>query len=375
MANALQTRPQGTAVAATQAYDPFTRAGSMDSSGSGQYLKFNGKTGEYTFGQNAEEMPEGSHLACDMNQAKWGWICWVDGEVKEERMKRVIDGDPDPEESLTDYGPYTKHDDGTEDGWAKQRLLHFRDPVSGEEYIYKTVSGSGVRAFGSLMKDYGRNYKQYPGMIPLVALGVGSFVPKNNKRVGKVYTPEFKIVDWKTEEELLAQVGEADDGAEYEGEGAAEGAAEGDYIEGGEYVEGTEGAEGGAYQGEETAGDYQDDGVIEGTAEDVTEQQPEPEPEPAPARQPARAAAPAQRPAAPAAQARPAAPAARPAAPAPAARPAAPAQRPAAPAAQARPAAPAAPAAQRQPPQMQPRPAAPAPAPQGAGGPARQRRF
>lgn len=367
MANALQTRPQGSAVAATSAYDPFTRAGEMDSSGQGQYLKFNGKTGEYTYGQNAEELPEGTLLATDMNQAKWGWICWVDGEVKDERMKRVVDGDPEAEETLPDYGPYTKHPDGSEDGWSKQRLLVFKDPVSGEEYIYKTSSGSGVRAFGSLMKDYGRNYKQYPGMIPLVALGVGSFIPKNNPKVGKVYTPEFKITDWRSEEELLAQVGGAgDDGAEYEGEGqAAEGEAQTEeYAESGEYVDG----EGQA----EVAGDYQDDGVIEGDYTEV--QEPEPEPEPAP---PAR---PAPRQPAPAPQQRQAAPAAqqtRPAAPAAQQRPAAPAQRPAAPAAQPRPAAAAPAAGQRQPPQMQPRPApaAPAPAPQGAGGPARQRRF
>ena len=210
MANALTKRPQGSAVAATQAYDPFARAGDLDASGHGTYLKFNGKTGEFTYGQAAEELPEGSQLAVDMNQAKWGWICWMDSEVKEERMKRVIDGDPDNEGDLPDYGPYTKYEDGSEDGWSKQRLLVFRDIVSGAEFLFKTSSGSGIRAFGALMKDYGRQYKAHPGEIPIVTVSVSSFIPKN-KKIGKVYAPEFKITGWASEDELIAGLNEGQD--------------------------------------------------------------------------------------------------------------------------------------------------------------------
>lgn len=84
----------------------------------GTYLKFNGNDGRWSFGQDDEDLPEGSRVIVDMETLAFGWICWVDGSVEEERLVPVLDGRPPQEHELTDYGPYEE-----DDGWREAASL------------------------------------------------------------------------------------------------------------------------------------------------------------------------------------------------------------------------------------------------------------
>jgi hypothetical protein len=174
---------------------------------SGQFMKFNSNNGDYTFGSEGEEIPSGTRLIVDMNSLARGFICWVEEEVVDEVLVRAIDGKPPGEDELTDHAPeggYKKYEDGTEDGWAAQVKIVFRGMETGEDYTFKTTSKSGMRAIGALSQSYGRVFRQHEGEMPIVELSTSSFIPKNNKKVGKKYAPVFKIVDWISEDEAAA---------------------------------------------------------------------------------------------------------------------------------------------------------------------------
>jgi len=209
MGNEVATRSR-TELAQEQAFDPFAQAAGDMSGGSALYAKFNGNSGEFSYGANAEEIEAGEKLAANISLARRGWICWVDSEVKEEIMIPIVQGQPPAEHTLTNHGPYTKHDDGTEDGWAAQFAIDFRllgESHDGVEITYKTSTKSAMRPLGDLIKQYSREYKNNPGMIPIVEFSKGSYMPKEKKH-GKKYFPQFKIVDWIDEDELMKTYGE-----------------------------------------------------------------------------------------------------------------------------------------------------------------------
>jgi hypothetical protein len=64
-----------------------------------------------------------------------------------------------------------------------------------------------MRPLGDLEKQFGREYKNHPGCVPIVEFSKGSYMPKEKKH-GKKYFPQFKIVDWIDEAELDATYGE-----------------------------------------------------------------------------------------------------------------------------------------------------------------------
>lgn len=195
-----------TELAQSSAYDPFAAAGNEMGGSSNLYAKFNGNSGEFTYGSQAEEIEKGERMAANIQGARHGWICWVESEVAEEIMLPVIEGPAPHEHTLKDHGPYKKYEDGTEDGWSKQFSIDFRllgEAHDGAEITYKTTTKSAMRPLGDLLKQYGREYKMNPGKVPIVELDKGSYMPKEKKH-GKKYFPIFKIVDWIDEEELLA---------------------------------------------------------------------------------------------------------------------------------------------------------------------------
>lgn len=199
-----------TELAQESAYDPFAMAANDLAGSSAIYAKFNGNSGEFSYGSNAEEVEDGEEMAANVFGARRGWICWVDSEVAEEVMVPIAQGAPPAEHTLTDHGPYAKHDDGTEDGWSAQFAIDFRllgADHDGVEITYKTSTKSAMRPLGDLLKQFGREYKNHPGMVPIVKFGKGSYMPKEKKH-GKKYFPTFTIVRWMEEDELLAKYGD-----------------------------------------------------------------------------------------------------------------------------------------------------------------------
>lgn len=187
--------------------NPFESAGSALSSGGGLYVKFNGNTGELTYGSEGVSIPEGALLIPNPAEFRSGWICWKDEQVIEEIMVRIIDGDPPSEHELTDHGPYTVHEDGTKDGWSAQcaiPLLYRDEEGTILELTFKTTSKSAMRSLGNLLKAYGRVYKSHEGELPVTEFGTESWMPKVKKH-GRKFSPVFKIVDWVDSDALAAE--------------------------------------------------------------------------------------------------------------------------------------------------------------------------
>lgn len=209
MGNEVATRSK-TELANETAYDPFARAADDMAGSSAIYAKFNGNSGEFTYGSNAEEIEVKERMAANVAAMRRGWICWKESEVVEEIMIPIMEGAPPAENTLTDHGPYEKHADGTEDGWSGQVSLNLRllgEDHDGVEITYKTSTKSAMRPLGDLIKQYSRAYKEQPGCIPIIEFDKGSYMPKEKKH-GKKYFPTFKIVDWIDEDELMATYGE-----------------------------------------------------------------------------------------------------------------------------------------------------------------------
>lgn len=209
MGNEVATRSR-TDLAQESAFDPFAVAAGDMGGASALYAKFNGNSGEFTYGSQSEEIEKGERMAANVAGARKGWICWVDSEVAEEIMVPIIQGVPPREDQLKDHGPYKTYDDGTKDGWSEQFAIDFRllgEAHDGAEITYKTSTKSAMRPLGDLLKQYAREYKSHPGCVPIVEFGKGDYMPKEKKH-GKKYFPTFKIVDWVDEDELMSTYGE-----------------------------------------------------------------------------------------------------------------------------------------------------------------------
>lgn len=198
------------AVAATNALvaggaNPFLDAAEdMGASSGALFLKFDGNTGDYTFGKDQEELELGTRVAVNHREIKRGWICWKDGEVMGETMTRIIDGAPPAKSSLEDHGPY--EDD--KDGWREQSSVQLRDIETGDEYLFKTSSKGGRIALANLVRDFGKEFAKHPGELAIVELQHVSFDAKDEKgkKLGKKYAPMFKIAAWESEEALIAKL-------------------------------------------------------------------------------------------------------------------------------------------------------------------------
>lgn len=191
----------------------------------GAYLKFNGNTGEITFGSDDEELPVGSQLVVDMQSLAFGWICWVDSQVEEELLVPVIDGKPPMEHELKDHGPYNDDDDGWREAASFSAvLLEYGEDAQhesvGTKLLFKTSTGGPVRSTKKLSGQYGKLFMQHPDELPVVEVSTESYIPRVKKH-GKKWSLIFKIVGWIGEDELAGLTeGAGDDERDYEPEPA-----------------------------------------------------------------------------------------------------------------------------------------------------------
>ncbi|UIS25237.1 hypothetical protein [Erythrobacter phage vB_EliS-L02] len=186
----------------------------------GTYLKFNGNDGRWSFGQDDDDLPEGSRVVMDMQTLAFGWICWVEGSVEEEKLVMVVDGRPPREEDLTDYGPY-EEDDGWREAASISMILESygdddQDEAVGTPLLWKTSTGGQVRQIRKLSGAYGRVFSQHPGEYPIVELGEESYEPRNKRYGKRKFSPVMKIVGWMTAAELEGLTGEPVDDDEPE---------------------------------------------------------------------------------------------------------------------------------------------------------------
>jgi hypothetical protein len=165
------------------------------------FMKFDGNSGDYSYGQNDDPLNIGDLLAANPRSFKRGWICWKDGEMMEEIMLSIEEGQPPAKHTLKDYGPYEEENDG----WSEQFSIEFRmldEPHA--EMVFKANNASKRRALAGLMKDWSKTYKSHPGELPVIEIDETEFEFKKGKRTFTKHAPVFKIVEWRAEDDLVA---------------------------------------------------------------------------------------------------------------------------------------------------------------------------
>lgn len=180
----------------------------------GAYLKFNGNTGEFTYGADDVALAYGSQLVGDLFNVAFGWICWKDSEPVEEVLVKILDGKPPLEHNLTDHGPYDSDDDGWREATSLPMVLLCNgeddDSEAGTRLLFKGSSGSTVRGVRKLSGAFGKLFREHQGELPVIEISAESFQARE-KKYGKKWAPIFKIVGWIGEDELTALVGEVGD--------------------------------------------------------------------------------------------------------------------------------------------------------------------
>jgi hypothetical protein len=170
------------------------------------FMKFSGIDGKFSYGAENEPLEPGTQLIMNWKSYRRGWVIWVGGKVEHEAMTFFHEGPQPSKQSLPDLGPYTK-----DDGPVEQFTIEF---ATVEEpfvtMVFQANNKSKVRALGALMKDFIANYKMHRDMFPVVEIDEHEFPTKTETgRKATMHAPDFKIVNWITEE----QMAELSDGA------------------------------------------------------------------------------------------------------------------------------------------------------------------
>jgi hypothetical protein len=193
--NAVAEMNHSGAVAVQGGFDPFAAYGQEAASGGGAYLKFS--KGEWLLGQNDDEIELGRRLAANMDELSIGWIRWADGKPAERRMGLLAQGHKAEARDALGYADQTlweKDDQGKpKDPWNFTNELPLADPETGEQMTFSASSKGGIGCMGNLCKAYGKEYRQQPGMVPVIELGRDSY---RHPTYGKTYVPVVNIVGW-----------------------------------------------------------------------------------------------------------------------------------------------------------------------------------
>lgn len=227
MSTALTDRSKNTVPANSSVGDPFG-AGTENLPGATTYMKFKGASGQFLAGTDEDEIEDGAQFAADMFNSQWIWSFWWDGKMVES-VTALLREDPMAYENMPDFLPDHEDIDMTleeikkmqkedpanfRDGWGVQASLGMR-PVDGstEEYTLRLGGSVALRAFHALRRAFSRQYKLREGLTPVVELSADGYKSKI-PGVGKRFAAVIKIVDWASEEDLMAGAGE--DPADYE---------------------------------------------------------------------------------------------------------------------------------------------------------------
>ncbi len=183
--------------------DPYSAYGREVGSDT-PFLKFH--KGEYRYGSDGEVLPLGTKLVPHMAELRAGFLKWKNGEPVDEAMVHIAQGKPIPQrEELDDQDKSTWQLDpnGTPlDPWGHVNTLPFKDPETGQEFIFSTGAKGGIGAVGKLSSAFGSQRHKHNGKLPIVEIGASSYWNRNYSC--DVAYPTFKIVGWQGEAELIA---------------------------------------------------------------------------------------------------------------------------------------------------------------------------
>lgn len=161
------------------------RQTSQEAAPSSTFLRLS-KVGEWVYGAEADEVPEGAQFLVNPAGFTHGFIAWGEGARLGETNVLVT-------EPLGEPGPVPA---GAR-GWEFQLGCHLKG-LTGEtkdtELVYRASSVGGKRAIATLsglvakkLSDGGDDF------VPVVTLDVDSY---KHAQYGKIFTPVLKIVKW-----------------------------------------------------------------------------------------------------------------------------------------------------------------------------------
>jgi hypothetical protein len=187
---------------ALQSDDPFADLVREEGSRSirGSLLRFN--KGDWLIGQDDTEVPPGTQFVANIPELLRGWVRWQDKKPTDHIMGKVYDrfqmprrdelGDLDKSQWETDVNGRER------DPWQKTYylLLKGTEKNSDELYTFAASSKGGIDAVLALCDAYSRGKRKQVGeVLPVIALS-GSSYQHPNRELGRVKTPEFKLVGW-----------------------------------------------------------------------------------------------------------------------------------------------------------------------------------
>lgn len=181
-------------------------AAGLTGGGNGKaFMKFDGNDGEFSFGSENTELLPGTQLILNPKSFKMGWVIWKnkgDGNkvVYEVMHDPVLQGPPPNQNALPDHGPYLKGE-----GPSEQYTVEFAlTEAPFTEMVLQGNNNSKRRALSALMKDFGGSFRLHPDKMPIVEIDAREFSITVDGRKAVKFAPNFKIVNWVDEAELIA---------------------------------------------------------------------------------------------------------------------------------------------------------------------------
>ena len=164
--------------------------GATTSGGSGDYLRFSGKTGVYKLGRNDDPVDPDQLYLVEPKSFVQGWTCWKANKPIDRLVWSIYDDDElgVAEEDLRSHGPYRE---SAGEGWVEMlgTGLIACDAVL-SEVLFTSTSRSGRNSIGKMMVDAGARSKANEPHMPLIYFDSVTFEAQGNTNYKPVLRPE-----------------------------------------------------------------------------------------------------------------------------------------------------------------------------------------
>jgi len=210
--NQIAERNENLPMNEAEPFNPYSQYGEQASQRNivGKLLKFS--KGDYTAGENNDEIPVGTELIANMESLAVGWMKWADNKPEEQIMGLVKDAFQPPKRKdldATDESDWEIDETGKpRDPWQFSNQLVLKVPgEGGQVYTFATSSRGGINAIGELCKIYGKAMRSKPNDFPVIILRVGSYM-HSVKAYGRIKFPVFDVKTWASKAEFAEPQGE-----------------------------------------------------------------------------------------------------------------------------------------------------------------------
>ena len=151
----------------------------------------------YVTSDDGQELPESAEYVFLGDQTMIGMIKFQGpSQPPLQEAGLLYDGFILPDRDVLDEQDESKWELGLDgrpsDPWKHQIALVLQDTQTQELYTFVTMSPTGRKACGDLIRHYDRMQRLTPGELPIVRLRAGGFQHRDS-RVGFVKTPRFIV--------------------------------------------------------------------------------------------------------------------------------------------------------------------------------------